>query len=51
MSKIEENIKGESQERLKLDFWGRKWNMVVRGVPGLPNEKRRDTDKKVRDFF
>ncbi|CAG2239931.1 unnamed protein product [Mytilus edulis] len=29
----------KSRERLKLEIWGRKWNVVIRGVQGNPNHR------------
>lgn len=48
---LEEKIKGEEKERLKLENWGRKWNLVIRGVPGGPKETSRETDRVVRRFL
>ncbi|KAK3103252.1 hypothetical protein FSP39_017848 [Pinctada imbricata] len=41
----------EGHERQKLEQWGRKWNVVVGGIPGVLSEKPRDTERKVRSFL
>ena len=50
-SKLNETISNESIERTKLDLWSRKWNLIIRGVPGVVGEKPRETEKKVRNFL
>lgn len=48
---MEEKIKKEAHERLKLEMWGRKWNLVFRGIPGKLDETPRVTEMKVRESF
>ncbi|KAK3107739.1 hypothetical protein FSP39_021213 [Pinctada imbricata] len=48
---IEQSISDEAHEREKLEQWGRKWNIVVKGVEGNTKETPRETDHKVRSFF
>ncbi|VDI31670.1 Hypothetical predicted protein [Mytilus galloprovincialis] len=49
---IEEKISTEEKERLKLEYWGRKWNLVISGVRGSPlTEMPKATDVYVRSFF
>jgi hypothetical protein len=31
---LEEQISDEKKERLKLEIWGRKWNLVISGIEG-----------------
>ena len=47
--KFEEIVSEECKERQRLEMWGRKWNMVVRGIPGDMREPARQTEKKVRE--
>lgn len=48
---LEETISDETKERLKLEIWGRKWNLVIGGIEGGLEEKPRETETKVRGFF
>ncbi|XP_021362403.1 scavenger receptor cysteine-rich domain superfamily protein-like [Mizuhopecten yessoensis] len=48
---IEDKITTVDNERIKLDMWGRKWNLVVRGVKGDLRETPRNTEKAVRNFL
>jgi hypothetical protein len=32
---LEEKISDEKKERLKLEIWGRKWNLVISGIEGV----------------
>jgi hypothetical protein len=47
---LEEKISDEKKERLKLEIWGRKWNLVISGIEGGLEEKPRETETKVRGF-
>ena len=40
-----------SNELTKLEMWGRKWNVIIRGIPGSANEGGRVTLTKVTEFF
>ena len=40
-----------SHEITKLEMWGRKWNVIIRGIPGSANEGGRVTLTKVTEFF
>ena len=51
LEEIRESIQTESEKRLELEYWGRKWNLVLRGVQGVSNEGARETEKKVREFL
>ena len=52
LPELEDKISKEEKERLKLEYWGRKWNLVIGGVDGTPyNEFPKVTDKAVRAFF
>ena len=48
---LEETISDEKKERLKLEIWGRMWNLVISGIEGGFEEKPRETETKVRGFF
>ena len=48
---IEGAIEDESKRRLELEWWGRKWNLVFRGIPGQLNEKPTEMDKVIREFL
>ncbi|KAK3101459.1 hypothetical protein FSP39_003732 [Pinctada imbricata] len=49
--KIKENVQEERSERLKLDLWSRKWNLVIRGLRGQENENPREVIKLCKNFF
>ena len=51
ITQLEEKISDEKKERLKLEIWGRKWNLVISGIEGCLEEKPRETETKVRGFF
>ena len=48
---LEEKVSDEAKERIRLELWGRKWNLVLGGIDGTLGEKPRDTEKKVRAFL
>ena len=48
---LETRIQQVDDERLKLELWGRKWNLVIRGIEGILRESTDNTETKVRDFF
>lgn len=48
---IEDKIEVEANERIRLELWGRKWNLVIGGIEGTLSEPPRETEKKVRAFF
>ena len=50
---LESKLEYEKNERLKLEIWGRKWNLVVKGVPGAPNVREwpKVTDVLLRGFL
>lgn len=48
---IEDKIEKESIERLKLELWGRKWNLVIRGLKGGDRENPRKTITVVKVFL
>ncbi|KAK3091655.1 hypothetical protein FSP39_021600 [Pinctada imbricata] len=48
---LDKKIEEEKNARLKVDLWGRKWNLIIRGLAGKENEKPRDVIKLCRGFF
>ena len=48
---LESKIEKEQNERLKLELWGRKWNLIIRGVSGVDREWPIVTEVNVRDFL
>ena len=48
---LEDKLNEEANERIRLELWGRKWNVVISGIEGTLNETPRVTEKKVRAFF
>ena len=48
---LEELIEREQNERLKLELWGRKWNLIVRGVSGTEKEHPSKTLAMVKVFM
>lgn len=48
---IDSKLDQERKERLKLEVWGRKWNLVFRGIPGGKDETPRVTEKIIRKYF
>jgi hypothetical protein len=48
---LEDKLNEEANERIRLELWGRKWNVVIGGIEGTLNETPRVTEKKVRAFF
>lgn len=48
---LEDKLDEEANERIRLELWGRKWNVVIGGIEGTLNETLRVTEKKVRAFF
>lgn len=48
---IERRITSLEEAQLHLDLWGRKWNMIIKGISGPTNEPATDTERKVRSFL
>lgn len=48
---LESKIEKETNERLSLELWGRKWNLVFRGIDGSVKESPDITDENVRGFM
>ena len=48
---LEDKLNEEANERIRLELWRRKWNVVIGGIEGTLNETPRVTEKKVRAFF
>lgn len=48
---LEQKIMDEASDRTRLEMWGRKWNLVIGGVPGNLQEDPRATEHKIRMFF
>ena len=38
---LENKIEKEEVERLKLELWGRKWNLIIRGIKGGTESSQR----------
>lgn len=48
---LEALIEREATERKKLELWGRKWNVIVRGIDGVDGEPAKMTERKFRAFL
>ena len=48
---LESKLEKEQTERLKLELWGRKWNVIIRGVSGVEREWPVVTEVNVRNFL
>ena len=48
---LRDSLTEEEIARVTLEQWGRKWNIVIRGVEGDLSERPRVTESKVRKFF
>ena len=48
---IDDKIQEVERSLLTLEVWGRKWNLVIRGIAGNANESPGVTEDKVRNFF
>lgn len=48
---LESKIEQESVERMKLELWGRKWNVIIRGLNGKDIEDPKITQTCVRIFL
>ena len=48
---IDDKIQDVERNLLSLEVWGRKWNLVIRGIRGTANESPTVTEDKVRNFF
>ena len=48
---LDDKLQEEERSRLALEVWGRKWNLVIRGIEGSTNESPMVTEEKVRAFF
>ena len=48
---INQRIDSANHDNTRLEMWGRKWNMIVRGIDGSTQENGRVTLQKVTDFF
>jgi hypothetical protein len=42
--RLERALVAERNERLKLDLWSRKWNLIAKGIPGGTTESRPQTE-------
>ncbi|MCP5798927.1 hypothetical protein NL298_27010, partial [Klebsiella pneumoniae] len=51
LPKLKTELSAEKDERLKLDLWSRKWNLVIKGIEGRSREEVHVTDKLVRQAF
>lgn len=49
--KIREEMATIDNKRIQLESWGRKWNLIVRGIPGKINELPKDTNVVFRKFL
>jgi len=41
---LEDKLNEEANERIRLELWGRKWNVVIGGIEGTLNETPRVTE-------
>lgn len=48
---LDEKLQEEERSRLALEVWGRKWNLVIRGIDGSIRESPVVTEEKVRTFL
>ncbi|KAK3108492.1 hypothetical protein FSP39_009141 [Pinctada imbricata] len=48
---VRDSVAVERKNRLKLDMWGRKWNLIVMGIPGTLRESPRDSEKAFRKML
>lgn len=48
---IKESVSSEKKERPKLEVWGRKWNLIIKGVSGETKEQPRTTVQSVRKIL
>ena len=48
---LRDSLTEEEIARVTLEQWGRKWNVVIRGVEGDLSERPRVTESKARKFF
>ena len=48
---VQRDIAFEKNERIKLELWGRKWNLIVTGIPGVARETAVQSDIRVREFL
>jgi len=48
---LDDKLEKESNERLKLELWGRKWNLIIRGLSGQDGEPPKTTQTVVRVFL
>ncbi|KAK3106411.1 hypothetical protein FSP39_019435 [Pinctada imbricata] len=49
--KFDQKLEDEKNARIKVDLWGRKWNLIIRGLVGKENESPRDIIKLCQGFF
>ena len=42
---LEDKLNEEANERIRLELWERKWNVVISGIEGTLNETPRVTEK------
>ena len=48
VSNLEDNLNEEANERIRLELWRRKWNVVISGIEGTLNETHRVTEKRLK---
>ena len=53
LPEFEEKLDKEAMERIKLEMWGRKWNIIIRSVKGaaVKREFPKVTAARVREFL
>lgn len=51
LPQIKESVLEEKKNRLKLDLWGRKWNLVIIGIPGSIRETARESERAFRKML
>ena len=48
---LQRDLEFEKNERLKLELWGRKWNLIITGIPGVVREPAVQSEIRVREFL
>ena len=51
IGEAEKHNKSIRDEILALNLWGRKWNLIVHGIPGEIKETSETTRHKIQEFF
>lgn len=51
INSYESQLQALAERHTKLDLWGRKWNLVIKGIPGPLNEDTYRTEKVTKQFM